>query len=140
MARDRNPWCEWVGDGLFAHPDAPCRAGGGVIQADVTGFHRRAISPWSPAGEQLSPSEAAAGYALHELDGVLDGLRESIDAEQLHRVALEAFGLGSHSVRFGDALRHAGINVGLLSLHKTILAAELHDHLRGARRWSRSLR
>ncbi|MFT3783821.1 MAG: hypothetical protein QM790_17565 [Nibricoccus sp.] len=142
MSGDENPWSEWLGDGVFAHPDAPCRGGGFFGHAGPAHPRAGVIDPHSPAGRYTSPDEAAAGYASYELERVLSKLHGARSPEDLHWVAADAFGPGSFSGRFCDALRNTAEGRSLLSVQKTMVAAELHDRLNGSgwglgsRNWS----
>lgn len=135
MYNDENPWSEWLGDGVFAHPNAPCRGGGFKYRPGIREYRSGAIDPHSPAGRYLNPSQAAQGYAEYELECVLRRLFFCYEPSELSCIAREAFGHDSFSERFSQALASFPPASRFFALQRMMVQAELHDHLQGAGGW-----
>ena len=142
---DENPWSAWVSrhvSGLFAHPGAPDGGSGfgyGRLPGPSgTGFASSdAPHPYSPAGRQITPWEAAVEYAKFELDRERDKISRSWSWAALRGAAERAlgpksFGLGAC---YGIVKNPAMSVVGLVQLQKMLIEADLYERLTGRVSW-----
>lgn len=143
MYPNKNPWSPWVSQhvaGTFAHPDAPDGGIGfgfsrevGPSGTDVYGGGTP--DPHSPEGRDISPQQAAAHYALYEVERAMEQLSDARSTEDVLRVIEAAFGPKSFSEGFCQAQRRSPESQRFLELQKRFVLAELYDHLNGRVRW-----
>jgi len=143
---DKNPWSPWVSlyyPGTFAHPDAPVGGTGagysrppGPSGTDIHGG-RGAPDPHSPEGHKVTSWDAAAGYAMFELERARNGICDAGSWESLCRVAERALGQQSFGLGacYGIVKNPTMSVVGLVQLQKMLIEADLYDRLNRRVSW-----
>jgi hypothetical protein len=143
---DKNPWSAWLSrhfPGTFAHPDAPA-GGSGYGYSRTPGpttYTRGAPDPHSPVGLNITPREAAQGYAEYEFEQVRSGIRQAMSWAGLREMALRSLGPKSFALGacYGVVKNPAMSVAGLLQLQKMFIEADLYERLTRPMSWKTML-
>jgi len=143
---DNNPWSAWLSrhfPGTFAHPDAPAGGSGYGFSRTPgpTTYTRGAPDPHSPVGLNITPREAAQGYAEYEFEQVRSGIRQAMSWAGLREMALRSLGPKSFALGacYGIVKNPAMSVAGLLQLQKMFIEADLYERLTRPMSWKTML-